>query len=226
MKYSNWKGYIIKKCSEANDFSHLDDSLFPFKDESQDSIIRDFYDGAVIPEYYNLSLDERRYVMCQKFTETPLNAVKKYFDVAPICIKKYERMHIDDISFFVEPNNQFVFYEWCNSSMHEHCLNFKFMFFVNFDLKIASYKVRKFIFDILASNPIVPFNISTPNIFDSHCEYFNFRNHEYKYPFSKIPVIRRLTGIKDTKYVIGFEAIYKLHLFSKVKLDYTYVYGL
>ena len=225
MKYQNWAGFVLDKCAKENDFSHTDEPLYPFKDNDEYCIIEEFYRHVSLPEWIETSQEERRNIFCEKFSNEPLKEIKKYFDIA--VIKPSEKIKIEHSTFYVEPNKQFVFREMTNSRCHKNALSFEIMFFVHFDIKIIwNYKVRKFIFDLLAGRPIENFNVCTPNIFDSYCEYFNFRNHEYKYLFAKIPVIRKLTGIKDTNWIIGFSVIYRLHLYKKFGNSYLQVYGL
>lgn len=225
MKYHDWKGFIMKKCAEENDFSHMDDPLYLYK-EKQEPIdaIREFYDNLTFPEWY---LSEKRLDnICSKFIEGPFNAIRQYFDIININRKNSDSIDIENSKYIIEPDNQFVYREWNYPCYHKNAFSFDFMFFIRFDMKIENYKVRERIFDILAYNPIPNHNIIS-TFEDKRYDYYHFRPHISKYKYAKIPVIRKLTGIKDTNWIIGFEVIYRMHL---NKLDGNnnklYVYSL
>ena len=213
MKYQDWNGYITKLCAEANDFSHLDEPLFPY-DVCADPV-HQFYNDLEFPEW--VKSENRRETMLDKFRYGSLKEIQRYFEIVPIVRKKEDKITVDDYPFkyTIEPERRFIYSEVISKDTNSiEYPSYRFMFFVNFELLgIRHYQVRQRIFDIISKNIIWPFNVTT-NLQDDHYEYYHFKARIFKYRYQKIPVIRKLTGIqKPENNIIGLEMIYKMHLY-------------
>jgi hypothetical protein len=211
MKYYDWTGYVTKLCAETNDFSHIDDPLYPYETESDfRDKVQEFYSELELPEWFKL--ENRAEHMLNEFSRRPFTEVKKYFEIVPIIKKKSDKVLVESSGYTIEPNQKFIYNETnCLLSNIRYSV-FRFMFFIDFDMRIRHSEVRKCIFNIISRNQIYPFNFTT-HFSDNHYEYYSFKARIFKYRYQKIPIIRKLTGIQKPGYnIIGMEVEYKMHL--------------
>ena len=214
MKYYDWTGYVTKLCAETNDFSHIDDPLYPYETESDwKDVIRNFYSELELPEWFKL--ENRAEHMLNEFSRRPFSEIRKYFEIVPIVQNKSDKVTIENSNFTIEPEKRFIYNETIWTSNNNKYSTFSFMFFVDFDLRVRNDKVRECIFNIISKNQIYPFNVTT-TLSDDHYEYYSFKARIFKYRYQKIPIIRKLTGIqKPGNNIIGMELFYKMHLYEK-----------